>query len=142
MFLVLTLISDTRIIMKNIILSGFFLVLLAGCQDFLVEESRSQMTEDYYNTEQGLYQGVAAVYSNNRLLYQQNMFRVNYYGDIVENASSMNNSYAESSDVAWGTLNELFRDIHKGIMIANRLKSSVTAPQTEPEKSILLRYEV
>lgn len=124
--------------MKNIILSGVLLVLLAGCQDFLVEESRSQMTEDYYNTEQGLYQGVAAVYSNNRLLYQQNMFRINYYGDIVENASSMNNSYAESSDVAWGTLNELFRDIHKGIMIANRLEKIIGDSPTDRTKEVYL----
>lgn len=124
--------------MKNIIASSLLLVLLSGCQDFLVEESRSQMTEDYYQTEQGLYEGVAAVYSSCRLLYQQNMFRVNYYGDIVENASSMNNSYAESSDVAWGTLNELFRDLHKGIMIANRIEKIIGDDPEDRKKEIYL----
>lgn len=100
-------------------------IFLSSCQDFLVEESRSQMTEDYYQTEQGLYEGVASLYSIYRQLYRDDMFRVNYYGDVVENASSMNDSYEQAMDVGWGTLNNLFNNIHKGIMIANRMEKII-----------------
>ncbi len=124
--------------MKNILLASLLAVSLAGCTDFLEEDSRSQMTEDYYLTDQGLYQGVVAIYSNTRLLYQQNMFRVNYYGDIVENASSMNNSYEQSSDVAWGTLTDLFKDLHKGIMIMNRLELVIGEEPANRTKEVYL----
>jgi hypothetical protein len=124
--------------MKNIIVFLFTFVLFAGCKDFLEEDSRSQMTEDYYQTDQGLYEGVVAIYSNTRTLYQLNMFRVNYYSDILENASSMNNSYTESSDVSFSALNELFRDIHRGIMIMNRLEQIVGDNPQDRTKEIYL----
>src|SRR5690606_8535681 len=124
--------------MKNILKLICFATLLFGCSDFLEEDSRSQMTEDYYQTEQGLYEGVTAIYSNTRLLYQLNMFRVNYYSDIIENASSMNNSYTESSDVAFSALNELFRDLHRGIMIMNRLELIIGDSPADRTKEIYL----
>ncbi|GAA4436004.1 RagB/SusD family nutrient uptake outer membrane protein [Ravibacter arvi] len=124
--------------MKKIFISLGLLALLGGCSDFLEEDSRSQMTEDYYLTEQGLYEGVTAIYANTRLLYQWNMFRVNFYSDIAENASSQNNSYAESSDVSYGPLNELFRDLHKGIMIMNRLEQFIGDQPTDRKKEIYL----
>lgn len=124
--------------MKKISLLLVIIFFLNACQDFLNEDSRSQMTENYYETEQGLYQGVAAVYGVCRLLYGNNMFRANYYGDIIENASSMNNSYTESSDVGWGTLNELFRDIHKGIMIINRMEKIIGEEPNDRTKEIYL----
>lgn len=124
--------------MKNILKLIYFATLLFGCSDFLEEDSRSQMTEDYYQTEQGLYEGVTAIYSNTRLLYQLNMFRVNYYSDIIENASSMNNSYTESSDVAFSALNELFRDLHRGIMIMNRLELIIGDSPADRTKEIYL----
>jgi len=119
------------------ILFGMF--FLSSCQDFLVEESRSQMTEDYYQTDQGLYEGVASVYSVYRTLYQHDMFRINYYGDVVENASSMNNSYEQSSDVGWGTLNNVFSNLHKGIMIANRMEKIIEQmPEIDRTEKIYL----
>jgi hypothetical protein len=124
--------------MKNIIVFLITFVLFAGCKDFLEEDSRSQMTEDYYQTDQGLYEGVVAIYSNTRTLYQLNMFRVNYYSDILENASSMNNSYTESSDVSFSALNELFRDIHRGIMIMNRLEQIIGDNPQDRTKEIYL----
>src|SRR5690606_26801682 len=124
--------------MKNIIKLLCFATLLLGCSDFLEEDSRSQMTEDYYQTEQGLYEGITAIYSNTRLLYQLNMCRVNYYSDIIENASAMNNSYTESSDVAFSALNELFRDIHRGIMIMNRLEQIIGDEPADRTKEIYL----
>lgn len=124
--------------MKKITLLLLGIILAAGCKDFLEEDSRSQMTEDYYQTDQGLYEGVAAIYSNSRLLYQQNMFRVNYYCDILENGSSLNNSYQQSSDVSWAALNELFRDLHKGIMIMNRLEQIIGDSPADRTREIYL----
>ena len=101
------------------------LFLFTACQDFLEEESKSQMTENYYNTEQGLYEGVASVYTICRYLYREPMFRLNYYGDLVENGASMNNSYDQAANVDWGTLNDVFSRIHEGVMIINRLENIV-----------------
>ncbi len=111
--------------MKKEILLLLLLLLFPYCKDFLEEESKSQMTEDYYNTEKGLYEGVASVYSVCRELYREPMFRLNYYGDLVENASSMNISFEQAADVGWGTLNDVFTSIHKGIMIINRLENVI-----------------
>lgn len=106
----------------NIYIFALFLVFFYSCQDFLKEESKSQMTEDYYETEQGLYEGVSAVYTVCRDLYQHHMFRMDYYGDLFENASSMNNSYDQAENVDWDSPNEVFESIHRGIMIINRLE--------------------
>lgn len=124
--------------MKKIISIILLIATIVGCKNFLDEESRSQMTEDYYETDQGLYEGVASVYSVCRLLYRDNMFRINYYGDVVDNASSMNNSYTESSDVGWGTLSDIFRDLHKGIMIINRMEKIIGESPDDRTKEIYL----
>lgn len=119
----------------------FFFILaitLIGCQDFLKEESKSQMTENYYDTDQGLYEGVGGVYTVYRELYQHHMFRLNYFGDLVENGSSMNNSYDQAANVNWDSLNEVFARLHKGIMIANRLEKIIGENPDNPTKEIYL----
>jgi len=114
------------------------LVLFTACQDFLEEESKSQMTEDYYYTEQGLYEGVASAYSVCRDLYSEHMFRLNYYGDLVENGASMNNSYEEAANVDWNSLNEVFSSIHEGVMIINRIESIIGENPEDRTKEIYL----
>ncbi len=119
----------------------FFYILiisLSACQNFLEEESKSQMTENYYYTDQGLYEGVASIYTVCRELYQHHMFRLNYYGDLVENASSMNNSYDQAANVNWDTLNNIFASLHKGIMIANRLENIIGEQPEDRVKEIYL----
>lgn len=124
--------------MKKEIIFLFLALFFTSCQDFLDEKSKSQMTEDYYNTENGLYSGVASVYSVCRELYREPMFRLNYYGDLVENASSMNVSYDQAANVGWGTLNDVFSAIHKGIMIINRLENIIGENPGDRTKEIYL----
>ncbi len=114
------------------------IILLSACKDFLEEDSKSQMTENYYYTDQGLYEGVAGIYTVCRELYQHHMFRLNYYGDLVENASSMNNSYDQAANVSWDTPNNIFASLHKGIMIANRLERIIGDEPEDREKEIFL----
>lgn len=115
-----------------------FVLVISSCQDFLKEESKSQMTENYYKTEQGLYEGVAAVYTVCRDLYQQHMFRMDYYGDLLENASSMNNSYDQAENVDWDSPNNIFASIHRGIMIINRLENIIGEEPGDRTKEIYL----
>lgn len=72
----------------NIIVLALSVFSLFSCQDFLKEESKSQMTLDYYYTDKGLKEGVAAVYSSCREMFRQNMFEVNYFSDLSELAAS------------------------------------------------------
>lgn len=123
--------------MKKLVFFIFALTLF-GCQDFLKEESKSQMTENYYETEQGLYEGVGGVYTVCRALYQHHMFRLNYFGDLVENASSMNNSYDQAANVSWDSLNDVFANLHKGIMIINRLEKIIGENPDNQTKEIYL----
>lgn len=123
--------------MKKIILI-ILIVSFSACTGFLDEESKSQMTENYYHTNQGLYEGVASVYTVCRQLYQEHMFRLNYYGDLVENASSMNNSYDQAENVSWNTPNNIFTSLHKGIMITNRLENIIGEEPDDRTKEIYL----
>ena len=124
--------------MKKIILYIILVALSFSCQDFLDEESKSQMTVDYYKTDRGLYEGVAAVYSSCREIYRENMFRINYYSDLAENGSSANNSYQFSSDPSWSGLNALFADLHQGIMIINRMEQVIGDNPEDRTKEIYL----
>ena len=81
------------------------------------------MTLDYYYTDKGLKEGVAAVYSSCREMFRQNMFEVNYFSDLSELAASQNNTYDHVGKVSVGFLNALFADMHQGIMIINRMES-------------------
>lgn len=120
--------------------SILILIFLIGfsCKDFLKEESKSQMTLSYYQTDRGLYEGVAAVYSTCRELYRENMFRINYYSDLTENGSSANNTYDFTENVSWGGINELFRSLHKGIMIINRIERIIGEKPDNRTKEIYL----
>ena len=105
---------------RSLVLS--ILCVLFSCQDYLKEESKSQMTLDYYYTDRGLMEGVAAVYSSCRELFRSDMFELNYFSDLTEVAASKNNSYEHIGNVSVGYLNSLFANMHQGIMIANRME--------------------
>ena len=79
---------------RSLVLS--ILCVLFSCQDYLKEESKSQMTLDYYYTDRGLMEGVAAVYSSCRELFRSDMFELNYFSDLTEVAASKNNSLSIS----------------------------------------------
>ena len=111
---------------RNLILCILcILCILFSCQDYLKEESKSQMTLDYYYTERGLKEGVAAVYSSCRELFRSDMFELNYFSDLTEVAASKNNSYEHIGNVSVGYLNDLFANMHQGIMIANRMEKII-----------------
>lgn len=123
--------------MKNLYLA-ICLIFLASCQDFLQEESKSQMTLDYYQTDKGLKEGVAAVYSSCREIFKENMFLVNLFSDLSEVAASSNNSYNRSANVSEGFLNGLFADLHQGIMIINRMERIIGENPDTHTKEIYL----
>lgn len=122
----------------NIIVLTLSALSLFSCSDFLKEESKSQMTLDYYNTEKGLKEGVAAVYSSCREMFRQNMFEVNYFSDLSELAASQNNTYDHVGKVSVGYLNGLFADMHQGIMIINRMERVIgDNPETRTKEIYL-----
>jgi uncharacterized lipoprotein NlpE involved in copper resistance len=56
---------------KKAILGAIFLSLtLTGCNEILDEQPRSIYTVEYFNTEDGVKQGVTALYRHLRLLYE------------------------------------------------------------------------
>lgn len=122
----------------NIIVLALSVFSLFSCQDFLKEESKSQMTLDYYYTDKGLKEGVAAVYSSCREMFRQNMFEVNYFSDLSELAASQNNTYDHVGKVSVGFLNALFADMHQGIMIINRMERVIgDNPETRTKEIYL-----
>lgn len=121
---------------KTFILFASLLTILS-CQDFLVEESKSEMTQEYYNTEQGLYEGVASIYSSCREIFKANMFLVNMFSDIAENGASRNDSYDNCASPNSGLLNDLFCDLQQGIMLANRMERAVGEPDTRTKEIYL-----
>lgn len=123
---------------KYIILSALSMFSLFSCQDFLKEESKSQMTLDYYYTDKGLNEGVAAVYSSCREMFRGDMFEINYFSDLSEVAASQNNSYDHVGKVSAGFLNNLFCNMHQGIMIANRMERIIgDNPETRTKEIYL-----
>ena len=123
--------------MKKIL---FVLSLLTvfSCKDYLKEESKSQMTLDYYYTDRGLKEGVAAVYSSCREMYKESLFRMNIFSDLIESASSQNNSYDDAANVSKDYLNNYFVDMHQGIMIINRMERVIGEEPDTRTKEIYL----
>lgn len=111
---------------------------LFSCSDYLKEESKSQMTLEYYYTDRGLNEGVAAVYSSCREIFRENMFRVNIFSDLMESASSANNSYDDAANVSRDYLNNLFADMHQGLMIINRMERVIGDEPDTRTKEIYL----
>ncbi|WPO81368.1 RagB/SusD family nutrient uptake outer membrane protein [Chryseobacterium sp. JJR-5R] len=63
---------------KKLILGAVFLSLtFTGCNEILDEEPRSNYTVEYFNTEQGVSQGLTSLYRNLRLLYGNGYFMSN-----------------------------------------------------------------
>lgn len=109
-----------------------------SCSDYLKEESKSQMTLDYYYTDRGLNEGVAAVYSSCREIFREGMFRINIFSDLAESASSMMNSYEDVADVSQGYVNSVFTEIHQGLMIINRMERVIGDKPDTRTKEIYL----
>lgn len=123
--------------MKN----NFYLIALLciniSCSNFLNEDSRSQMTSDYYNSEQGLYAGVGAIYSSCREIFKEHLFRLNIFSDITEAAGSNPNAYDHIADPDRGSLNSVFCDLHQGIMICNRMERIINEPKNRTQEIYL-----
>lgn len=119
--------------MKKILLLIAGVCTLAACSDFLKEESKSQMDTGYYFTQEGLASGVAAVYATARHLFQSNMYLVNSVSDITEIGTSdnANKYYARMCDPTMAMMKDLFSDFHQGIMLANRIESTLGDEVTE-----------
>jgi starch-binding outer membrane protein, SusD/RagB family len=63
---------------KKIIAGVIFLSLtFTGCNEILDEEPRTNYTVEYFNTEQGINQGVTSLYRHLRLLYGNGYFMSN-----------------------------------------------------------------
>lgn len=63
---------------KKLVLGAVFLSLtFTGCNEILDEEPRSNYTVEYFNTEQGVSQGLTSLYRNLRLLYGNGYFMSN-----------------------------------------------------------------
>ena len=114
---------------NNFYLIALLCILNTSCSDFLDEESKSQMTSDYYNTEKGLYAGVGAIYSSCREIFRENLFRINMFSDITEWAASDANAYDHVANPDRNVVNSLFCDLHQGIMICNKLEQMIGEPQ-------------
>jgi hypothetical protein len=63
---------------KKMIAGAIFLSLtFTGCNEILDEEPRTSYTVDYFNTEQGINQGVTSLYRHLRMLYGNGYFMSN-----------------------------------------------------------------
>ena len=51
-------------------------------------------------------------------------------------------SYDQAANVGWGTLNDVFSAIHKGIMIINRLENIIGENPGDRTKEIYLAFEL
>lgn len=109
--------------MKKIIyfLTVVFFSISISCSDYLEEKAKSQLTETYFNTPQGLSEGVYGAYSQLRQIYKEGMFRFNIYSDIWDNGASMDNSDSRINAVDNGDVESIFNGLHKGIMVSNRM---------------------
>lgn len=112
--------------MKKIFLLIATACVLASCEGFLDEESKSEMTTEYYKTEAGLKSGVAAAYATARNIFQGNMYLLNVVSDITEvGTSDKGRQYGRMADPTATMMKDLFSDFHQGVMIANRVESVI-----------------
>ncbi|WP_042719666.1 RagB/SusD family nutrient uptake outer membrane protein [Flavobacterium sp. B17] len=78
---------------KRTIISAFFLSLtLTGCNEILDEQPRANYTVDFFNTEDGIKQGVTALYRHLRTLYGNGYFMSNCQNGTDET------TWAQSAD--------------------------------------------
>ncbi|MCL3779178.1 RagB/SusD family nutrient uptake outer membrane protein [Prolixibacteraceae bacterium JC049] len=121
--------------MKKILIAIVCLITIASCKDFLKEESKSQMTVNYYETERGLYEGVAAVYSSCRELFKEPLFRIQVYSDIWDVGASRNNSEDISENIGNGDVNKVWVELNQAIMITNRMLQYTGIEPTAEERT-------
>lgn len=55
--------------MKKIVCIATVIIVLSACSDILNEQPRSQMTPEFFSTEQGIMSGLSSVYSQLRWIY-------------------------------------------------------------------------
>lgn len=78
---------------KKIIISAFlFSLSLIGCNEVLDEQPRSGYTVDYFNTEDGIKQGVTSLYRHLRTLYGNGYYMSNCQSGTDES------TYGQSAD--------------------------------------------
>ena len=78
---------------KKILLGGIFLSLtLTSCNEILDEQPRTNYTVEYFNSEQGVSQGITSLYRHLRLLYGNGYFMSNCQNGTDES------TFAQSAD--------------------------------------------
>lgn len=108
--------------MKKYISLIVFMILSFSCADYLKEDVKTQITEGYYTTEQGLNEGVASVYSTCRELVQDPLFRVSQISDLVDfGASYLNSIQSSTISVDNPELGNVWSIVYSGIMRADML---------------------
>lgn len=110
---------------KIFVLTGFsLLLLLTGCEKFLVEDPKSTLTPEYFKTTKGFRAGLDAAYGNNRLLWgNQDLFTITVIGtdefftgiDGNNNINKYNSGYTPSI----GQLSAIWRVSYAGINTCN-----------------------
>ena len=104
----------------------FVLILLiagvccSSCNDYLKEDSKSQVTDSYYSTEQGLYEGVASVYTTCREIVRNSLFRISQISDVADfGSSSITTVKTNVVSTDNGFLEDLWAAVYTGIMRAD-----------------------
>lgn len=122
---------------KNIIII-VLLTLSFSCKDYLEEDVKTQITEGYFDTEQGLYEGVASVYSTCRELVRDPLFRVGLVpSDIADfGASYVNNIQSRTISQDNPDLRNVWNITYTGIMRADRLISIIEKSGLDDKKTI------
>jgi hypothetical protein len=80
------------------------------------------VTDSYYSTEQGLYEGVASVYTTCRELVREPLFRVSQLSDLADFAASYTgNVKTHTVSVDNSNLEDVWVNVYTGIMRADRM---------------------
>jgi len=108
--------------MKKKIVFLLLLVVIFSCDEYLKEDVKSQVTDSYYSTEQGLYEGVASVYTTCRELVREPLFRVSQLSDLADFAASYTgNVKSHTVSVDNSNLEDVWVNVYTGIMRADRM---------------------
>ncbi len=127
--------------MKKIVLylaCGLCLFATSSCNDFLKEESKSEMTLEYYNTDEGLRLGVDAIYSQLRANYRESFYKIHFFSDITELGASTRSAIDDYiDDVSSSYFNSVFNGIQQGVAKANRMEKIIGDPDTAIKEQYL-----
>jgi len=81
-----------HILIKSVIVSALFILLLPGCTKILEEQPRSTYTPEFFKTEKGVLGGITSQYAHLRFIYGQP-----YYYNALETGTD-EYTYGQSGD--------------------------------------------